>query len=274
MIQNSLFHALQPGPHPLLNALAGLRPPPPAAQGDPAEDPQRDRFDLTPAPGQGEFHNFALHFRHLAIRRETAAVRSKLRETADAPSQEEDKPVSASSRSIQVERQTELTLFYQRTQTISVGLDQETGNHLQSTSQNVGRTFEVSISLDATFLHQFAGHSETFAQGDPALFDEYLSAADRMLDLSGEATQGFFDMVDQALEDTESVVMDGLNAFLDDVGASFGLEGEDLTSFKAQVADQVAAFFSDLDQFISRSRDLLYADAPSPRLEAPQTDLV
>jgi hypothetical protein len=274
MIQNSLFHALQPGANPLSSILSGLRPSRPAAQGEPAEDPQRDRFDLTPAPGQGGFRSFALQFRHLAIRRETAAVLSTVRETADAPSQEEDKPVSASSRSVDVERQTELTLFYQRTQTISVGLGQETASHLQSTSQNVGRTFEVSISLDATFLHQFAGHSETFAQGDPALFDEYLSATDRMLDLSGEAAQGFFDAVEQALQDTESAVMDGLDALLDDVAASFGLEGDDLTSFKSQVADQVAAFFSDLDQFISRSRDLLSTAPPSPRLEPPQTNLV
>ncbi|GEM_PF-3857035 len=268
MIQNSLFNALQPGAHPLLKSFAGLRPSQPAAQGEPVEDPQKDRFDLTPAPEQGGFRSFAFQFRRLAIRREIAAVRSTARETTTVP--QEDKPVSTASRSVQVERQTELNLFYARTQTVSVGLDQEAASHLQSTSQNVGRTFEVSISLDATFLHQFAGHSETFAQGDSGLFDEYLSATDRMIDLSGEAAQGFFDAVDQALDDTESAVMDGLDAFLSDVGASFGLEGDSLTSFKSQVADQVLAFFSDLDQFVSRSRDLLYTAEPSPQLEAPQ----
>ncbi|OGG43636.1 MAG: hypothetical protein A3F84_21385 [Candidatus Handelsmanbacteria bacterium RIFCSPLOWO2_12_FULL_64_10] len=284
MIQNSLFNALQPGAQPLFQSLAGLRPSQPAAQGESVEDPQKDRFDLTPAPEQGGFRSFAFQFRRLAIRREVAAVRSTAKETAPAPPQE-DKSVSTSSRSVQVERQTELNLFYARTQTISVDLGQETASHLQSTSQNVGRTFEVSISLDASFLHQFAGHSETFAQGDSGLFDEYLSATDRMIDISGEAAQGFFDRVDQALEDTQSAVMDGLDAFLNDVGASFGLEGDSLTSFKSQVADQVAAFFSDLDQFISRSQDLLYTAAPSqgvpsavaapsPQLEAPQIDLL
>lgn len=271
MTSNNLFAALQPGTNTLLKSLAGGQKPQTAVRSGsaeaPQEDPQKDRFDQTPASDQGGFRSFAFQFRHLAIRRETAAIRSTARESVPVQ-RHEDKPVSTASRSVQEERQTELNLFYARTQTISVDLGQDTADHLQSTSQNVGRTFEVSISLDASFLHQFVGQSETFAQGDQALFDKYLSATDQVTGISDEVVQGFFDMVDQALEDAQSAVMSGIEDFLNSVGASLGLEGDALTNFKSQVANQVAGFFSDLDQFVSQSRDLLAETAPlqgSPR---------
>ncbi len=285
MTSNSLFAALQPGTNALLKSLAGgQKPQAPVPSGSaeaPKEDPKKDRFDQMPASDQGGFRSFTFQFRHLAIRRETAAVRSITQENVPVQ-QQANRPVSTASRSVQEERQTELNLFYARTQTISVDLGQDKAGHLQSTSQNVGRTFEVSISLDASFLHQFAGQSETFAQGDQALFDDYLSTTDQMTGISGEAAQGFFDMVDQALEDAQSAVMSGLDDFLNGVGASLGFEGDALTNFKSQVADQIAGFFSDLDQFVSQSRNFLDTTspiqesthaavaAPPPQTPAPQ----
>jgi hypothetical protein len=261
MIGKSLLDAFSPGLAWPSKWAAEPREPKAVTPSEPAEEPLKDRLDLT-SP-QGGFRSFSFQFRHLAIRRETAAVRSATRENVSV-AQQEKRPARVSSHSVQEARQTELSLFYARTQTISVGQGQETADHLQSTSQGVGRTFEVSISLDASFLHQFVGQSETFASGDQDLFEEYLSATDRMVDISGEAAQGFFDMVSQALDDAQSAVMDGLDEFLTDVGASFGLEGDALTNFKSQVAGQVAGFFSDLDRFISDSRTFLQEGAPSP----------
>ena len=93
---------------------------------------------------------------------------------------------------------------------------------------SVGRTFEVNISLEASFLHQFTSQSTTLSEGDNNIFEEYLSATDRMTSLSGEATQGFFHLVDRALDRTMSVVMEGLDGFLEEVGTSFKLEGKRL----------------------------------------------
>ncbi len=264
MINKSLFDALQPGTN--FPASYGLKPRRAKTESPSVVDgaQQQDRFNLTPANSQVGSQRFALQFRHLSIRREVAAVRASSQENVSG-AQGDSQPASAAYQRVQEQRQTELNLFYARTQKISVGTDQGTSDHLQNTSQGVGRTFEVSISLDASFLHQFTGQSETLAKGDQELFDKYLSTTDQMTGLSGDAAQGFFDMVDQALQKTRSAVMGGLDGFLSQVGTSLGLEGDALNNFKSQVADQVAGFFTDLDKFVQQSRTLL---APSPQPQA------
>jgi hypothetical protein len=90
-----------------------------------------------------------------------------------------------------------------------------------------------------------------------------------MVSLSGEAAQGFFDMVDQALRDAQAQAMSGLDSVLSDLGVTLGLEGDALQNFKSQVAQQVAGFFSDLSQFVSQAHQKIdgtpsMPDSPPP----------
>lgn len=270
MIHQSLMDAFQTGGRsvPSLSQFLSREPSetPAATSGQMSGD--SDRFSSALSTAQSGYQKFSMQFRHLSIRREIASLRSR----SDA-SETDTRPKGDAllRQQVQEQRQTELSLFYARTQQITVQ-DPAIGEHLQSTTQGVGRTFEVSISLDATFLEQFAGQAETFSEGDAALFDKYLSATDQMVGISADATQGFFDMVDQALRETQSRVMDGLDTFLNDVGASLGLEGDALTNFKSQVADQVASFFSEMGQYVSEARDriaLPQAPSESPEALAP-----
>lgn len=268
MIGNALMDLVRPGPH--LPGI-GLPKSAKARQGSgsqPDEVTRLDRFEPTPPTNPGGSQAFGLRFRHLSIRREIAALRS-----SGPPVQADDTSSAVPGYQVQEERQTQLNLFYARTQTLSVGMESGTADHLQTTSRSVGRTFEVSISLEASFLHQFAGQSEALSTADKALFDQYLSTTDQMVGLSGEAAQGFFDMVSQALEETRSVVMNGLDGFLNQAGSSLGLEGDALNNFKSQVADQVAGFFVDLGKFVQESRTQLgpshEAQAQLPVPDAP-----
>ena len=267
MIQTDQSGSLQPFQnlprqfHPLILQQTPL--PQPGSQ----EDDQKDRFERVPGSAQG---NIGFQFRHLSIRREIAAVRSLVQEDASTSPKSEELGTTAYRR-VQEDRQVALNLFYERTRSISVSQDPQTAGHVDSTGGDVGRTFEVNISLEASFLHQFTSQSTTLSEGDNNIFEEYLSATDRMTSLSGEATQGFFHLVDRALDRTMSAVMEGLDGFLEEVGTSFNLEGNALNEFKSQVTLQVEEFFSDLDGFVNRQRENLIS--PPVPIQHPEVSV-
>jgi hypothetical protein len=152
MLGKDLLDMLSTGPSVRPPALAGKRQNRGDRVKENAADPKIDRLELASPGSRSGSRVLALQFRHMAIRREIAALRS-----SGTPGPEPSRPSEADSAvlsGIREERRTELDLFYARTQTIALGLEGQAADHLQSTSQGVGRAFEVTISLEASFLYR------------------------------------------------------------------------------------------------------------------------
>ena len=172
------------------------------------------------------------------------------------------------SGSYQEVRRFQTDLFFKRTRSLSQHLSSETGQHLESTGQQVSRRFEFEISLDFSFLKQFNVQSETLAQNEDTL-DQYLNGVDGLA-ASGAALQSFFDEVDRILADTEGFVQDTLGDFLNDVKAAFGVTDQEAVDFTAMVADEITSFFNDVDEFLQGSRQTFMAPSLFPT--QPETE--
>ncbi len=153
-------------------------------------------------------------------------------------------------------RRFQADLFYSRTRELTTRMGSEQGERFDNTSQRVARTFEVSISLNASFLSQFVGQSERLSQEDAALFDQYLSQTD-LRSGSGEMMKSFFDDVDRILADTEGFLQETLGDFFKDAVQSLGLTSEEAGALQGMVADEVTAFFDDLGQFLADARSVM-----------------
>ena len=66
------------------------------------------------------------------------------------------------------------------------------------------RTFELDISLEASFLSQFVGQSGELSSMDSDLFGKYLDNTDRLAESQG--LQVLFNDVDKILEEAEAMV--------------------------------------------------------------------
>lgn len=146
-------------------------------------------------------------------------------------------------------------LFYNRTRELSAQLDHAAADRMESTSQKVVRTFELDISLEASFLSQFVGQSGEISSMDSDLFGKYLDNTDRLAESQG--LQVLFNDVDKILEEAEAMVQDALGSLFDEVSATFGLTSEEAGSLQGVISDEVAAFFNDVDQMLSDTRQIL-----------------
>ena len=166
MIQTDQSASLQPFPNLPRQFHPQILKQPPLPQPGSQEDNPEDRFERSPGPPQG---GFGLQFRHLAIRREITAVRTLLQKDASTSPKSEGLE-STVYRRVQEDRQVALNLFYERTRSISISQGSATADHVESTGGNVGRIFEVNISLEASFLSQFTSQSTTLLEGDKNIF--------------------------------------------------------------------------------------------------------
>lgn len=170
-------------------------------------------------------------------------------------------------------RQFQSALFYSRNRSLSQTLGPETGQHLESTGRSVARRFEIEISMDFSFLRQYNVQTESLA-GDEDVLTQYLNGVDGLTGRSGEALQAFFDEVDNILANTEAFVQDKLGSFLTDVQAAFGLNNAETNDFVAQVADEVSAFFDEIDSFLTEARGSLSGSTLEPESGEAELALV
>tara|TARA_B100001123_G_scaffold286031_2_gene318840 strand:- start:5879 stop:6613 length:735 start_codon:yes stop_codon:yes gene_type:complete len=108
---------------------------------------------------------------NLTIQREARAVtqdRARWRQRAFIQAMEQTRPSYQSSiissrkatgSSFTQMRSFQADLFYSRTRELSAQLDHAAADRMESMSQKVVRTFELEISLEASFLSQFVGQS-------------------------------------------------------------------------------------------------------------------
>lgn len=164
----------------------------------------------------------------------------------------------AESRTIQTE------LFYSRTRELSLSLPASHAEQFDQTRAQVTRSFQLDISLDFSFLGQFSRQSETISSLDDDLFGRYLDNTGGLAKHSSDALQSFFDDVDRILEDSEAFVTSSLASFFDLVAERFGLSPEGAEMLEAMVMDEVAAFFDDIDSFLSDARAAFAAPAEPP----------
>jgi|GEM_PF-1674327 hypothetical protein len=157
-------------------------------------------------------------------------------------------------------------LFHSRTRELSAHLGPEDAERMDSTSRSVVRTFELDISLEASFLTQFVDQSGAISGMDSGLFGQYLNNTDNLA--NSEEMQAFFNDVDKILEETEAFVQETLGSFFDEVAATFGLSAEEAGSLQSLVSDEVGAFFDDVDQILNETRSTLAGIESGPSLDA------
>lgn len=162
-------------------------------------------------------------------------------------------------------RRFQTDLFFSRTRTLSKQLSPGTGQHLESSGQQVAKQFQINISLDFSFLQQFNTQTKSLS-GNENTLNQYLDGVDSV-GKSGDALKAFFDQVDNILSNTQGFVQDTLGSFLTDVKAAFGLSDSDAQALTSAVTDQVTAFFKDVGSFLDeaqKSLSGLYAPAAPP----------
>lgn len=172
----------------------------------------------------------------------------------------------AESRTLQTE------LFYSRTRELSLSLPASSSDRFDEASAQVSRTFQLNISLDFSFLGQFTRQSESISSIDDALFGRYLDNTSGLSRESADAVQSFFDDIDRILDESEAFVASSLESFFDTVADQFGLSAEEAGMLERMVVEEVAAFFEDVDLFLSDARTALTEPAPAPEpAELPES---
>ena len=151
-------------------------------------------------------------------------------------------------------RQAQTELFFSRTREMELRLDSETGERFGETSRRVARTFELSISLEVSFLSQFVSQSDQISDVDKDLFEQYLNHTDDLANVSGEAVSGFFGQVGRILDETEGLLRETLAGFFDDVAETFGLSEREAGALESMVVSEISSFFDDLDGFLGGMR--------------------
>ena len=150
-------------------------------------------------------------------------------------------------------------------------MDPGAAERLESTSQKVVRTFEVDISLEASFLSQFVDQSGEISGMDSDLFGKYLNNTDRLAESDG--MQAFFNDVGKILKEAEAFVQETLGSFFDEVAATFGLTAEEAGSLQSLVSDEVTAFFDEVDQMLGESRHVLTGFEAGPALDTAEGEI-
>ena len=166
-------------------------------------------------------------------------------------------------------REFQAELFYSRTRELSARLDPDLGQRFDSTSRRVSRTFELDISLEVSFLGQFARQSDEVSSLDTGLFEDYLRNTDGMAGASGGDLQAFFDDVDRILAETESYLQETLGDFFQGVADTFGLSDDEIGAIQSQASEQIAVFFDDVDRFLDDARTALAGFGGAEALPEP-----
>ena len=151
-------------------------------------------------------------------------------------------------------RRAQTELYFSRTREMEIRLDPETGERFGETSRRVGRTFEMNISLEVSFLSQFVSQSDQISAMDKGLFEQYLNNTDGLSSRSGESVGAFFDQVGRILEETEGLVRETLAGFFDDVAETFGLSEQEAGVLESIAVNEISSFFDDLDGFLGEMR--------------------
>ena len=226
-------------------------------------------------------HRFGMAFSmqfNLSIQRETRVVtqdRASGRQRASVRAMEQTRRSYQSSMvasrntagsSFREMRSFQADLFHSRTRELSAQLDPADAERLDATSRSVVRTFELDISLEASFLTQFVDQSGAISEMDSGLFGQYLNNSENLANSKG--LQAFFNDVDKILDETEAFVQETLGSFFDEVAATFGLSAEEAGSLQSLVTDEVAAFFDDVDQILNETRSTLAGIESNPTLDA------
>ena len=177
---------------------------------------------------------------------------------------ENDKAASAAARpraaslhrSASELRRFQANLSYDRTREISINLDPKQGQKLDETSRRVGRTFQLSMSLDVSFLAQFSRQSTEISslESGSNLFDNYLNTTDQALSHSAEGAHALFDRVDEILGQAKSNVVEMLDGFLQMAAEQFGLTDDEAAQFEDAVVAQVDEFFDEVGSFLQDAR--------------------
>ena len=176
------------------------------------------------------------------------------------------------SRSVQTE------LFYSRTRQLSLSLPSDRAQQLDETSTQVARRFELSISMDFSFLGQFTRQSESISSLDDDLFGSYLDTTGGLSQRSADVMQSFFDDVDRTLESSEAYVKESLASLFDQVRDQFGLSDSEAGELESFVLDEVSSFFDEVDTFLSEARSGFSlpssepAELPDPAEELPPAE--
>ena len=179
-------------------------------------------------------------------------------------------------------RKYQTDLFYSRTRELSGRFGPELAQDFEETSRSVARSFEVSISLEASFLTQFTRQSGDISSLDTGLFEQYLSNTRTLSDGPGEGLANFFDRVDGILQNTEDLLVESLGEFFVGVQESFNLSDSETAELQSLVVGEITAFFDDVDQFLADARVALESPAAESALpeseqaadsvEAPESD--
>lgn len=72
-----------------------------------------------------------------------------------------------------------------------------------------------------------------------------------------QGLQELFNTVDKILEEAEAMVQDALGSLFDEVSSTFELTAEEAGSLLGVISDEVAAFFDDVHQMLSNTRQIL-----------------
>ena len=169
-------------------------------------------------------------------------------------------------------REFQAELSYSRTRELSARLDPDLGQRFDSTSRRVSRTFELDISLEVSFLGQFARQSDEVSSLDTGLFEDYLRNTDGMAGASGGDLQAFFDDVDRILAETESYLQETLGDFFQGVAETFGLSDDEIGAIQSQASEQIALFFDDVDRFLDDARTALAGFGGAEALPEPEAE--
>ena len=169
-------------------------------------------------------------------------------------------------------------MFFSRTRQLSVRLDQGLAQQHESTSHRVARTFELDISLNASFLSHFIHQSEEIEALDRDLLGQYLQTTDNTAEATGQAMQSFFDGVGSILEETQDYLMETLDGFFRQAAETFGLTDTETEALQALASDQIVTFFDDVDRLLADTRTMLAEfglgrGLPKPEMEpAPEVE--
>ena len=167
-------------------------------------------------------------------------------------------------------RRAQTELFFSRTRELELRMDEETGERLGETSRRVARTFELSISLEVSFLSQFVSQSDQISATDKGLFEQYLNHTDDLSSLSEESVSAFFDKVGRILQETEGLLRGTLAGFFDDVAETFGLSERKAGALESIAMKEIASFFDDLDGFLGEMRLAEAGEGGQPEISATQ----
>lgn len=226
--------------------------------------------------------SFAASFSYnLSIQREVSVVASR----ASRPGQTRGEQADQSEASVRAAQRTaagvyrsasevrrfQADLSYSRTREISVNLDSAQGDRLNETGRRVSRTFELTISLDVSFLSKFSSQSKQISSLDDGngLLNRFLDNTDGALAQSADAAQGFFDRIEGLLADAESDVVAMLDGFFTQAAEQFGLSADEASRFEEAVVSQVSDFFDEVGSFLQEARQNFTGLIPSEDPVAP-----